>query len=88
MPTLNDKYNDAKKYSKNIMNDIMSLLDKNNIPYTTRSSKTEITITDKKIKKKDINSIIDELKIPDYIISILIKITEVNDVIYIRQITM
>ena len=86
MATLSDHYNESKKYSATIMNDIKSILEKKKLSYEEKPNGSELIIQNTKKKKDDILKLIKkELDIPDYIISILIKIGEVNNTIYIRQ---
>ena len=86
MATLNDNYNESKKYSPTIMNDIKAILTKKKLSYEEKSNGSELIISNTKKKKEDILKILKkELDIPDSVISILIKIAEVNNTLYIRQ---
>ena len=88
MSTLNERYNESKKYADTIMDNIKSILDKKKLSYEEKSSGSELIIQNTKKKKEDIVKILKkELDIPDTVISILIKVTEVNNNIYIRQST-
>ena len=86
MASLNDQYNESKKYSNTIMSSIKSILEKKNISYDEKSSGSELIISNSKNSKKDIEKLLnDELNISSSIISILIKVTEIGNAIYIRQ---
>ena len=88
MGSVKKEYSESKKYSTDIMNDIIEMLTKKKVPYDVNSNKTEITIKSSKHSKASIKSMITEnISKPGSIMSLLIDVVDVNDTIYIRQIS-
>lgn len=82
------EYNESKKYSCDIMDDISNVLQKKNIPYDINGNKTEIVVKSSDYSKSSIKSLIsDNISKPGTVISLLINVTDVGDTIYIRQVS-
>ena len=82
------EYDNSKKYSYDIMDEISKLLEKKDIPFNINTNKTEIVVKSSKYSKSSIKSLItDNISKPGTVISLLINITDIGDTIYIRQVS-
>lgn len=67
----------------NIMDNIESILDDNNINYITNAPKTEIIIKDSNMR--EVNSLILSLPISNVLFLLLLDVFEVNGKVYVRK---
>lgn len=71
------------KETNNIMDDIASLLEENNIDFTRNASANEIIVSNE--TKKNINNLIRTLSIPKIVLQIILDVCEVKNNVYIRK---
>ncbi len=71
------------KETNNIMDDIASLLEENNIDFTRNASANEIIVSNE--TKKNINNLIRTLSIPKIVLQIILDVCEIKNNVYIRK---
>lgn len=88
MGSMKKEYDNSKKYSYDIMDEISKLLEKKDIPFNINTNKTEIVVKSAKYSKSSIKSLItDNISKPGTVLSLLINIADIGDTIYIRQVS-
>lgn len=82
-------YKESKNYSDNIMKEVTSVLDDNNISYEIKSNGAEVTITQKDGQSREsiTNTLYANVNVPKMVFMVLVNIVEIDGTIYIRQST-
>lgn len=79
---MKDDLHFCKKHLKNMMPEVASILEENNIDFTINKKQTEIKVCG---KQKNIKKLLREnVSIPNMQFGLLINIHEINDKTYIR----
>ena len=85
MVSMSDHFNELKRYSDTIMNDISSVLTKKKIKFTMNPNQTEISILSKNQSKESLMKILTNgLDVPKEAIKSLIYVLDIDGVIFLR----
>lgn len=76
---------ESKTYSKDVMNEIASILDKKKVKYKSKHNNTEFIVDTDMNANKMRNLIYKNTYIPKIVLNLLIDIVCIDEKIYIRQ---
>ena len=85
MSKLSKKYNESKNYTDIIMDEIVSVLDKDKKEYTMKSKGNEIVVHTKDELEKFEKYLYGKVSVPTMIFKLLVEMVQVNDTVYIRR---
>lgn len=88
MCTKKTSYAKSKEQSSNIMDEVAKILSSKKIKFESNKNNTEIVVNSKSYDKNKLTKLI-ENKVSDNTtpLSLLIKITDIDDSVYIRQVS-
>lgn len=88
---MSKNYDETKEYSKIVMPEIIDILEDNNISFTSNSNNTEIIIDineNNDVTEESIEKLItDSTSVPKTIFVILVRLSVIDEKLYIRQST-
>lgn len=88
MSIMTSVYDKSRVYAEDIMNAIELILKKNNINHTIKSNGLEIVVNQTGYNKDNLVELIcKKISAPKMVFNVLVDVVEIDDIIFIRQIT-